>query len=222
MIIERNGSKIELTPEELELAFYEQFHIFCLNDAKAHLNDIFESYDLALSPIPMGILEEIVLKFEDSYDCNFSENDTWDSAIQAVLGSITIKELLNSTSEEDTLDRSRLDVFWVAPSYMRSADKDGDNHFITWMYYNPDCNSGGQYVINYPTYTEIQEAWRKCNGVVPDFFNHLGSSCQQELIDCTDPNFADAKKDFYDEADWVNQTRDTMLSLVALTVQNSD
>ena len=37
---------------------------------------------------------------------------------------------------------------------------DRDNESVTWMYYNPDSNAGGQYVTNTLSFDEIQQVAR--------------------------------------------------------------
>jgi hypothetical protein len=59
---------------------------------------------------------------------------------------------------------------------------DRDNESVTWMYYNPDSNAGGQYVTNTLSFDEIQQAAREYD-LAEDFFDYLGSIANQELAD---------------------------------------
>lgn len=40
---------------------------------------------------------------------------------------------------------------------------DRDNENVTWMYYNPDSNAGGQYVTSTLSFDEIKEAAKPTN-----------------------------------------------------------
>lgn len=57
--------------------------------------------------------------------------------------------------------------------------EDGRCH---WYYYNPDSDSGGQFVLNIFCARDVWEAsdmtWQP-----DDFFDYLGSLCKQELVD---------------------------------------
>ena len=57
---------------------------------------------------------------------------------------------------------------------------DRDNESVTWMYYNPDSNAGGQYVTNTLSFDEIQQVAREYDSA-EDFFDYLGSIANQEL-----------------------------------------
>lgn len=51
---------------------------------------------------------------------------------------------------------------------------DRDNESVTWMYYNPDSNAGGQYVTNTLSFDEIQQVAREYDSA-EEFFDYLGS-----------------------------------------------
>lgn len=73
-------------------------------------------------------------------------------------------------------------------SCVESAPLEGDIFFLYedgrchWYYYNPDSDSGGQFVLNIFCARDVWEAsdmtWQP-----DDFFDYLGSLCKQELID---------------------------------------
>ncbi|EKC63142.1 helicase, partial [human gut metagenome] len=48
---------------------------------------------------------------------------------------------------------------------------DRDNENVTWMYYNPDSNAGGQYVTSTLSFDEIKEA-AKTHKSTDDFFDY--------------------------------------------------
>ena len=91
---------------------------------------------------------------------------------------------------------------------------DRDNESVTWMYYNPDSNAGGQYVTNTLSFDEIQQAAREYDSA-EDFFDYLGSIANQELADVGSEWFEDAESQFSEQPDFTDCTKATMQSLVA-------
>ena len=91
---------------------------------------------------------------------------------------------------------------------------DRDNESVTWMYYNPDSNAGGQYVTNTLSFDEIQQAAREYDSA-EDFFDYLGSIANQELADVGTEWFEDAESQFSEQPDFMDCTKATMQSLVA-------
>ena len=91
---------------------------------------------------------------------------------------------------------------------------DRDNESVTWMYYNPDSNAGGQYVTNTLSFDEIQQAAREYDSA-EDFFDYLGSIANQELADVGTEWFVDAESQFLEQPDFTDCTKATMQSLVA-------
>ena len=63
---------------------------------------------------------------------------------------------------------------------------------VTWMYFNPDSNAGGQYVTNELSFDEIREA-AQSHKSADDFFDYLGSIANQTL--------ADVGTEWFEEAD---------------------
>ena len=90
---------------------------------------------------------------------------------------------------------------------------DRDNESITWMYYNPDSNAGGQYVTNTLSFDEIQQAARKYESA-EDFFDYLGSIANQELADVGTEWFEDAEREFHKTPDLTDCTSATMEALI--------
>ena len=90
---------------------------------------------------------------------------------------------------------------------------DRDNESVTWMYYNPDSNAGGQYVTNTLSFDEIQQAAREYDST-EDFFDYLGSIANQELADAGTEWFEDADREFHRTPDLTDCTSATMEALI--------
>lgn len=90
---------------------------------------------------------------------------------------------------------------------------DRDNESVTWMYYNPDSNAGGQYVTNTLSFDEIQQAAREYDSA-EDFFDYLGSIANQELADVGTEWFEDAEREFHKTPDLTDCTTATMEALI--------
>ena len=90
---------------------------------------------------------------------------------------------------------------------------DRENESVTWIYYNPDSNAGGQYVINTLSFDEIQQAAREYDSA-EDFFDYLGSIANQELADVGTEWFEDAEREFHRTPDLTDCTTATMEALI--------
>ena len=90
---------------------------------------------------------------------------------------------------------------------------DRDNESVNWMYYNPDSNAGGQYVINTLSFDEIQQAAQEYDSA-EDFFDYLGSIANQELADVGTEWFEDAEREFHRTPDLTDCTSATMEALI--------
>ena len=88
-----------------------------------------------------------------------------------------------------------------------------ENESVTWMYYNPDSNAGGQYVTNTLSFDEIQQAAREYDSA-EDFFDYLGSIANQELADVGTEWFEDADREFHRTPDLTDCTTATMEALI--------
>ena len=93
---------------------------------------------------------------------------------------------------------------------------DRDNESVTWMYYNPDSNAGGQYVTNTLSFDEIQQAAREYESA-EDFFDYLGSIANQELADVGTEWFEDSDREFHRTPDLTDCTSATMEALIENT-----
>ncbi len=95
---------------------------------------------------------------------------------------------------------------------------DRDNESVTWIYYNPDSNAGGQYITNTLSFDEIQQAAREYESA-EDFFDYLGSIANQELADVGTEWFEDAERQFLEQPDFTDCTKATMQSLMAVATE---
>ena len=115
-------------------------------------------------------------------------------------------EYLNEAVEEKETATDYEDVFFV----------DKENKTVTWMYYNPDSNAGGQYVINTITFDEVKGAAQKHKSA-DDFFDYLGSIANQELADVGTEWFEDAEAEFHKTPDLTDCSPATMAVLIENT-----
>ena len=97
---------------------------------------------------------------------------------------------------------------------------DRDNENVTWMYYNPDSNAGGQYVTSTLSFDEIKEA-AKTHKSTDDFFDYLGSIADQTLADVGTEWFEEAESAFSQTPDYTECTPETMEALIE-TAERSD
>ena len=93
---------------------------------------------------------------------------------------------------------------------------DRDKESVTWIYYNPDSNAGGQYVTNTLSFDEIREAAKEYKAA-EDFFDYLGSIANQELADVGTEWFEDAEAEFHKTPDLTDCTPATMAALIENT-----
>lgn len=112
-------------------------------------------------------------------------------------------EYLKEAVEEKETATDYEDVFFV----------DKENKTVTWMYYNPDSNAGGQYVINTTTFDEVEEAAQKHKSA-DDFFDYLGSIANQTLADVGTEWFEEADNAFKQTPDLTGCTSATMEALL--------
>ena len=110
-------------------------------------------------------------------------------------------------------DTETLQDFRPKTGYDDAFFIDWDNESVTWMYYNPDSNAGGQYVTNTLSFDEIQQAAREYDSA-EDFFDYLGSIANQELADVGSEWFEDADREFHRTPDLTDCTTATMEALI--------
>ena len=97
-------------------------------------------------------------------------------------------------------------------SYNDAFFLDDESQTVTWMYYNPDSNSGGQYVTNTLSYDDVIETARQYEGA-GDFFDYLGGIAKQELADVGTEWFTQAEEQFKETPDFTDCTKATMESV---------
>ena len=90
---------------------------------------------------------------------------------------------------------------------------DREQESVTWMYFNPDSNAGGQYVTNTLSFDEIREA-AQSHKSADDFFDYLGSSANQTLSDVGTEWFEEAEKEFHTTPDFSDCSSATMEALI--------
>ena len=118
------------------------------------------------------------------------------------------------TGENETQnDTETVQDFSPKTSYDDAFFIDRYNESVTWMYYNPDSNAGGQYVTNTLSFDEIQQAAREYDST-EDFFDYLGSIANQELADVGTEWFEDADREFHRTPDLTDCTSATMETLI--------
>ena len=91
-----------------------------------------------------------------------------------------------------------------------------ENESITWIYFNPDSFSGGQYVTNTLSFDEIRKAAQDHKSA-GDFFDYLGSIANQTLADVGTEWFVEVENAFRQTLDLTNCSAETMDKLTALT-----
>lgn len=90
---------------------------------------------------------------------------------------------------------------------------------ITYMYYNPDAYSGGQFVITEVSYKQIAEANKEYGDDFSGFFDFLDTTGEQRLIDIGSESFRTAVKKFYSGTEFAEGLNaDIQHKLVGLAV----
>lgn len=94
---------------------------------------------------------------------------------------------------------------------------DLDAGYMEWMYFNPDSNSGGQYVINQFTLEHLMDAILKYpNGTVDIIFDYVEQICKQYLIDKDTPFYKWCAKRYENDAIATEITNETFKHLTDL------
>lgn len=84
---------------------------------------------------------------------------------------------------------------------------------VTWIYYNPDSSSGGQFVYTYMSYDDIFNAMD-----TSDPLEYLESHCEQEVMDRGTEGFDGVAEEFMtDSEDISSRDEDYLDKLFALT-----
>ena len=112
------------------------------------------------------------------------------------------EEVLKAHADE-TKQLSYEDAFYV----------NREQESVTWMYFNPDSNAGGQYVTNTLSFDEIRKAAQD-NKLADEFFDYLGSIANQTLADVGTEWFEEADNAFRQTPDFTDCTSATMEALI--------
>ena len=112
-------------------------------------------------------------------------------------------EYLNESVEEKETATDYEDIFFV----------DKENETVTWMYFNPDSDAGGQYVTNTLSFDEILNAAHEYISA-DEFFDYLGSIANQTLADVGTEWFEEADNAFRQTPDFTDCTSATMEALI--------
>lgn len=85
------------------------------------------------------------------------------------------------------------------------------------IYYNPDSNAGGQFVVLHIPYKLIEEAKANSNSV-SGFYEYLDSKAYTKLIDVGTQEFSDYLEAYAEpEPDYIGRTEETMQALISQT-----
>ena len=146
---------------------------------------------------------------KDEFDRKVRENPLNDHLRVTSLPAEEIAVTQENISENSTETEQN---FAPNTSYDDAFFLDDESQTVTWMYYNPDSNSGGQYVTNTLSYDDVIEAARQYEGA-GDFFDYLGGIAKQELADVGTEWFAQAEEQFKQTPDFTDCTKATMESV---------
>lgn len=146
---------------------------------------------------------------KDEFDRKMRENPLNDHLRVASLPAEEKAVAQENISENSTETEQN---FAPNTSYNDAFFLDDESQTVTWMYYNPDSNSGGQYVTNTLSYDDVIEAARQYEGA-GDFFDYLGGIAKQELADVGTEWFAQAEEQFKQTPDFTDCTKATMESV---------
>ena len=191
------------------LTFYDCLHLTDVNISNSVISigrDAFSAcIKLVNVNIPNGLTDIGIRAFDY---CPSLKNIIIPSSVTSIGNVKAIQEAgfgeyLNEAVEEKETATDYEDVFFV----------DKENKTVTWMYYNPDSNAGGQYVINTTTFDEVEEAAQKHKSA-DDFFDYLGNIANQTLADVGTEWFEEADNAFKQTPDLTDCTSATMNSLI--------
>ena len=115
-------------------------------------------------------------EFERSeFDRKVRENPMNDHLRVTVLPAAEKADIGENIAQNDTETEQKTD-------YEDAFFVNREQESVTWMYFNPDSNAGGQYVTNELSFDEIREA-AQSHKSADDFFDYLGSIANQTLAD---------------------------------------
>lgn len=118
-------------------------------------------------------------------------------------------ELINIVAEVKGMTRIEIEgqieegkFVSAVPDFSTLLDRDlffenPDTERITYMYYNPDADSGGQFVITDISYGQLREASAKYPDNTSEFFDYLVSVGKQSVVDIGSEFFRYTLNEFY-------------------------
>ncbi len=96
------------------------------------------------------------------------------------------------------------------------------NETVTWIYYNPDSDSRGQFVTNNLTFPDITSAISKNYNTADEFFDYLGCIAYQTLADRGTEWFEGAKIQFFQNTDIKDCTEETIQKIIKAVTENME
>ena len=149
-------------------------------------------------------------EFERSeFDRKVRENPMNDHLRVTVLPAAEKADIGENIAQNDTETEQKTD-------YEDAFFVNREQESVTWMYFNPDSNAGGQYVTNELSFDEIREA-AQSHKSADDFFDYLGSIANQTLADVGTEWFEEADNAFKQTPDLTDCTSATMEALLENT-----
>ena len=146
-------------------------------------------------------------EFERSeFDCKVRENPMNEHLRVTVLPAAEKADTVENIAQNDTKTEQKTD-------YEDAFFINREQESVTWMYFNPDSNAGGQYVTNELSFDEIREA-AQSHKSADDFFDYLGSIANQTLADVGTEWFEEADNAFKQTPDLTGCTSATMEALL--------
>ena len=168
----------------------------------------------------------------EEFDEKVRENPLNSKYLQVVSEPVRAEEEAPSDEELDalpvsTVENGRVVTYSNAQAMLDAMDKtddsvkifvDTDREVVSWMYFNPDAESGGQIVtggIGFDVYKELIEQYEIVND--PDNADRLTADLEemsdQELADVNTPFFIDALAEFEREPDFTDFTPKNILKI---------
>lgn len=149
-------------------------------------------------------------EFERSeFDRKVRENPMNDHLRVTVLPAAEKADIGENIAQNDTETEQKTD-------YEDAFFINREQESVTWMYFNPDSNAGGQYVTNELSFDEIREA-AQSHKSADDFFDYLGSIANQTLADVGTEWFEEGDNAFKQTPDLTDCTSATMEALLENT-----
>lgn len=112
-------------------------------------------------------------------------------------------------SEEIKFDETTENI----QSYTDAFFVNKDNETVTWIYYNPDSDAGGQYVTNQLSFTSVNKGAENYK-TTDEFFDYLSSVANQTLADVGSEWFEATKSQFLQQPDYTDCSEQTMSALI--------